>query len=168
MHPQVAGIDDFGFDWQAFEIAVPVALFDHETDVNFVARPINAALGEDERVETFRPDVLRPVGFEPREIQHAVFTCERHERNIVAIARDKCDRPFLALRFFNGWKSAVSVRGSFRCLNRDAVFAENFNCRAADRFAGFDRHQKNIAAAVGVFLRQNSDIGHEQEPAVLD
>ena len=168
LHLQVAGIDDFGFDRQAFEIAAPVALFDHETDVNFVAGPIDAALGEDKGIEPFGSDILRPVGFETREIQHAVFSCERHERDVVAIAGHKRDRRFLALRFFNGRESAVPVRGSVRCLDRNAILAQNFNRRAADWFAGLDRHQKHVAAAIGILLCQNSDVGHEQEPAVLD
>ena len=62
----------------------------------------------------------------------------------------------------------MTVRGGFGCLNRDAVLAENFHDRAADRFAGLDRDQKNIAAAIGILLYQDSDIGDKHEPVVLD
>ena len=168
MHPQVAGIDDFGFNRQAFEIALPIALFDGEADVNFIAGPVNPALRKNECVETFRSDIFRPIDFEPRKIQHPVLACERHERDVVAIMGHKRNPRFLALGFFHGWKSAVTVRGSFRCLNRDAVLAQNFNRGAADRLAGLDRHQENVAAAVCAFLRQNSNVGYEKEPAILD
>ena len=51
-------------------------------------------------------------------------------------------------------------------LDRHAVLAQNFHGGAGDRLAIFDRHQKDVAAAVGVFLRQNSDVGDEKKSAV--
>ena len=62
----------------------------------------------------------------------------------------------------------MTVRASFRCLDRNAVFAENLHRGAVDRFAGLDRHQENVAAAVGIFLRQNSNVGDEEESPVAD
>ena len=59
----------------------------------------------------------------------------------------------------------MSVRVGFGCLQSDAVFAQNLDLRACNRLARFDRHQKNVVAAGGAFLRENSDIGDEQEPA---
>ena len=84
---------------------------DDQPDVDFIPRPINTSLGKDECIETFRRDVLRPVNLETRKIQNAIFTRERHKRDVVAIARDKCHRQFLALGLFNGRKSAMTVRG---------------------------------------------------------
>src|SRR5207237_3360533 len=46
--------------------------------------------------------------------------------------------------------------------------AVNSNRRASDPLAGLYRHQTNMPPAVGVFLGQDSDVGHEQEPAILD
>ena len=86
---QIARIHNFGFNGQTLEIAAPASLFHHQPDVNFVSRPVNTALGKNECVETFRRDVLRPFNLEARKIQDAVFTREGHERNVVAVARDK-------------------------------------------------------------------------------
>ena len=134
--------------------------------MNFIPRPINTALGKNECVKTFRRDVLCPFNVEAREIQDAVFSREWHERDVVAIARDKRHRQFFALRFFNGGESAMTICGRLGRLDRHAVLAQNFHGRAVDRLTTFDRHQKNIAAAVGVFLRQNSDVGNKQKSAV--
>ena len=60
---QVARIDDFGFNRQAFEIAAPTSLFHHQPDVNFVTGPVHTALGENECIEAFRRDVLRSFNF---------------------------------------------------------------------------------------------------------
>ena len=168
MDLEIARIHHFGFNRQAFEITAPVALFDHDADVNFVAGPINATLGKNERVQTFRPDIFGTIDFEPRKIQDTVLASIGHKRDVVAVAGYKRHRQFFALGFFDGGKSAVTVGGRFRCLDRDAILAEDFNGRVTDRLAGFDRHQKNVAAAVGAFLGQNSKIGHEKEATVFD
>ena len=56
---------------------------------------------------------------------------------------------------------AVCVR--FRALDRNAVLAEKIDRHVCERFAFFDRHQKNVVTAVRVFLGQNSDVGDENE-----
>ena len=47
----------------------------------------------------------------------------------------------------------MTVRRSFGRLDRHAVLAQNVNRGAVERLAIFDRHQKDLAAAIGVFLR---------------
>ena len=46
LHTQAARIHDLSFNRQSFEVALPVPLFHDQADVNFVARPVNAALGK--------------------------------------------------------------------------------------------------------------------------
>src|SRR5207247_10764544 len=60
----------------------------------------------------------------------------------------------------------MTIRGSFSRLDRHAVLAQNLNRGAVQRLATLDRHQKDLAAAINVFLRQDSDVGDEQKPAV--
>ena len=153
LDPQIARIDHFGLNRQTLEIAAPVALFHYQPDVNFIPRPVNAAFGKNERVETFRRDVFRAFNLKAREIQDPVFAPKRHESDVFAIARDVRYRGFFALRFFNRWKSTMTIRRCFGRLDRHAVLAQNVNSGAVDRLAVLDRHQEDVAAAISIFLR---------------
>src|SRR6266496_4922178 len=62
----------------------------------------------------------------------------------------------------------MTIRASLRRLDWNAVLAENLHRSAVDRFALLDRDQENIAAAIGISLRQNSNVGDEKESPVPD
>ncbi len=140
LDPQVARIEHFGFNGQTFEIGAPAPLFHHQPDVNFIPWPIHTALGENERVKPFRREVLRAFNLKAREIQDAVFARERHERDVVAITRDKCHRCFFALRFLDRRKGAMTIHPCCSRLDRHAVLAQNLNGSAVERLAVLDRH----------------------------
>src|SRR5436190_5807928 len=152
-----ARVDDFSFEREALEIASPVPLFYRKADVNLVARPINTALGEDERVKIFGKNIVDAVDVEPREVQLSIFARVGNERNVIAVARHKRDRRFLAKRFVDRRKIAMTVRVALRRLQRDAVLAEKIDRHVRERLALFDRHQENVVTAIGVFLGQNSN-----------
>ena len=100
LHWVIARIDHFGFNRKPFEISVPVTLFDDDADVNVVARPVNAALGEHERIEIFRYEHCSAPSMSNRE----KFSCRSSrlygmKRYVVPVARHECDRRFLALDF---------------------------------------------------------------------
>src|SRR5215475_6719237 len=54
------------------------------------------------------------------------------------------------------------------CLDRHAVLAQNLNGGAVERLAILDRHQKDVAAAIVIFFRQNSDVCNEKKSAVAN
>ena len=92
LRPEPARIENFRFERQAFELPLPVALLHDATDVHFVARPINAALGEDEGIELIARDVLDPVDVEARKIELPIGARVGHEGDVVAEPRDEGDR----------------------------------------------------------------------------
>ena len=57
----------------------------------------------------------------------------------------------------------MAVGISLGGLNRNAVFAQKIDNRVGSGLPVFDRHEKNVVAAVGVFLGQDADVGDENE-----
>ena len=163
-----ARIHHFGLQRQSFELALPVSLFHDDTDVNFVPRPVDSALGKDKRIEIFGKHIVHAVDVEARKIQLSIFAGIRNERDVIAVARHQRDRGFLADRFFDRSETAMTVCVRFRALDRNAVLAEKIDRHVCERFAFFDRHQKNVVTAVRVFLGQNSDVSDENETRIPD
>ena len=96
---RAAGVDHFHFEWEAVELPAPVSLLHDATDVHFVARAIDAALGEDEGVELFGGDVFDAVDVEAREIKPAIRAFERHEGDVVGQPRHEGDGFSFPLQF---------------------------------------------------------------------
>ena len=65
---EAARIQDFCFERQPVDVLLPVSLFDHDTDVDFVARAINPAFGKNERVQIFGQNVFVAADVEAREV----------------------------------------------------------------------------------------------------
>src|SRR6266513_2970194 len=86
LDPEIARVHNFRFDRQTLEITLPVALLHDSADMDLVAGPVYATLGENERVEAIRPDVLYAFDLESREIQHPVIPRKREKCNIVSVA----------------------------------------------------------------------------------
>jgi hypothetical protein len=62
----------------------------------------------------------------------------------------------------------MAIRRRFGCLDRHAVLAQNLDGGAVDRLAVLDRHQEDVAAAISIFLCQNSDVRDQKKPAVAN
>ena len=62
----------------------------------------------------------------------------------------------------------MTIRCCCGCLDRHAVLTQDLHSRAIDRLAVLDRHQKDVAAAIDVLLRQNSDVRDEKKSAVAN
>ena len=163
-----ARVHDLSFERQSFELALPVPLLYGQANVNFVARTINAALGKNERVQIFGQNIVDAVDVEAREVELSIFARVRNERNVIAIPRDERDRHFLANRFFDRRKAAMTVRIRLRGLEGNAVLAEEIDNHIRKRLALFDRQQENVVTAVRVFLGQDSDVSNENEARILD
>ena len=76
---RVLGVDDADFQWQAFEFSFPIAPPDDAADVNGVAGPIDAALGEKETIEGLLRRGENAFRVEAREIEQPIRTLEGNE-----------------------------------------------------------------------------------------
>src|SRR4029077_9193548 len=100
------------------------------------------------------------------EVQLSIVARVRNEGDIVAAARHKCDRRFLADQLLDRCKRAMTIEVALCALQWDPVLAQKIDHYVPERLTFFDRHQENIVAAVRILLRQDSDIGHENEPRI--
>ena len=92
-----------------------------------------------------------------------IFAIVRNERYVIPVTRYECDRRFLSRRFRDRSERAVAIDVGRSALNRNAVFAQKIDNHIRQRRPFFDRHEKNIVAAVSVFLRQDPGVGDEDE-----
>src|ERR1700730_5937767 len=71
-------------------------------------------------------------------------------------------------RFVDRRETATTIRVRLRGLQRNPILAEKINRHTRERVALFDRHQKNVVTAVGIFLGQDSDVSDENETRIFD
>ena len=131
--------------------------------MDFIAGPINAALGENKSIEVFGEDVLHAIDVEAREIQHPIIARIRNETDVVAQPRDIDDWLFFVLVFIDRGKADAAIGRSQAVLHRDPVSAEKFNRHTGDRLAGLDRSDKDIAAVIGILFHEQAEIADQNE-----
>ena len=165
---KIARIENFDLDRQSFELPLPRAALHDAADVHLVARPINAALGENERLQLIGRNILDSVGVEARKIERPIGARIGHEGDVVAEARD-VRRPGvsrLGVGLPNEGKFTRPSAPLVPLASGIAVLAEDLHRDAGEWLALFDRKDKDVAGAVSVLLHQHADIGDENETTI--
>ena len=157
------GVGDFGFDGEPVEFSCPVALFDEDADVDFVAGAVDAAFGEDEGIEFGVRATFDASDIEAGEVEEAILTGVGHEGEIGTKAGDEGDGFF----FVGGASERGEVDASIGLGEGgdewDAIFSEDFDGDASEREACFDRGDEDVLAFFGIFFDDHSEIGDEDE-----
>ena len=165
----LARVDDLRFQRQAGQRAAPVALLDDDADVERVARPVHAALGEHEGVEFLARAVLDALDGEAREIQRAVLPLVRQESHVAAQARDD-GHGFARVPGVPAQPgqagAALGIGG--RIGERRAAAGQDRDVHPAERRARGQRGGEHVAAAVRVALDDQAQVRDQDEAARLD
>ncbi len=166
-HDLSARVGDLRFERNAGEFSSPVGGFYDHADPDFIARPIDAAVGEQIRRKLAAVERIRHAAdLEAREVEHAVAARDRQEGTVAELAYQIEHGLAFALE-------ALQIRN--RCTpgavghaghHRQTVLAEHVHRGARNRLAAVDRLHENVLAAVERFLDQDAEVGDDDQPLV--
>ncbi len=133
-----------------------------------IAGPIEPPIGEEVGVQHSRLRALAHAAHvEAAQVESPIVALEREEGEVIALRGQVDHRLPLALELGEIAEVGVPVGVGRRVGHRQAVAPQHLDLDAARRLPGGEVHHVEVAAAIGVLLGQEAEVGDQHETIVL-
>ena len=166
-HLHATRVVDHQLERQTHEVLIEIAAAHQGTDMDLVARPVEATLGEE-----IGGEALVALGF-----RHAAHVEAAHVEEAILAAVGQVGRVAPRGDLEQGGRlflAQVAQRGQVRvpfpvgvlAEHRLAVAADDLHARAGHRLAGLDRLHEHVVGAVGRLLGEDAQVRHHDQARV--